>query len=155
MRRLALTVAALALAVAGRAQAPTMSGQWTVEPSAPQCKGGAGASGLGGGCGESGAAKVLCGDTLTIEVTTDAIEVERLVMGEPKKMMFPLDGSATKHVMPYCRVSQPTGRLKELINAELAIRSERLASEGLDDKMTTAATRDGGTIVLRSSVSTP
>jgi hypothetical protein len=46
-----------------------LSGKWVVEPRAQQCLGGAGASGQGGGCGDGGGAKVVCGDALTIDMS--------------------------------------------------------------------------------------
>ena len=40
------------LMMSASVQTPTVSGPWTLDPLAPECRGGAGASGVGGSCSD-------------------------------------------------------------------------------------------------------
>ena len=136
-------------------QMPTLSGKWTDDPRAPQCQRGAGANHTGG-CADDGGAKVLCGENLTIDLVPDAIKIERLIGSETMTVLLPLDGTPVKHPVPFCRPPQPPNTERErLRNAEIALGNERLAAAGLDNRMTTTASRDGSNVVLRSSFRTP
>jgi hypothetical protein len=139
----------LAPLIVGLSLQTSLSGKWVVEPRAPQCLGGAGASGQGGGCSDGGGAKVLCGDALSIDIRGTSITIERIANGEKLTMMFPLDGAAVQHVMPVCREL----RQDEAAKAERDVLMQRLSERGFD-RMTTRATRDGTLIVLRSTFGT-
>jgi hypothetical protein len=139
----------LAALIVTFAMQAAISGNWIVEPRAPQCLGGAGASGQGGGCRDGGGAKVFCGEALAIKVSGALIQVERVVNGEKLAMAFPLDGSPVRHAIPICREL----RQNDAMAAERSILMERLAQSGFD-KMTTRASRDGARIVIRSSFGT-
>jgi hypothetical protein len=60
----------------------SLSGKWVFEPRAPQCLGGAGASGQGGGCRDGGGANIVCGDAVAIDLSGTSVKVERVVNGE-------------------------------------------------------------------------
>jgi hypothetical protein len=135
-------MAALLLAVMVTVATQTaMSGRWIVDHRAPHC--------VESGCSDGGGAKILCGESLTIQMRQTFMKIERVVNGETLSMEFPFDGSPVKHPIPVCREF----RDNDAVMAEVAILMERLAKSGFD-KTTTRATRDGATIVLKSSSGT-
>jgi hypothetical protein len=135
-------------------QTPSLSGSWTVDYQAPQCRGGAGAAGIGAGCSDGGGAKVICGATISIDVTKDAIKVERPLNGQTLKLTFPLDGSPVRHPVPLCRnITASTDPARARLMEQDMEKYRSTVEPGSDD-MTTRATREGIEIVLRSTNST-
>ena len=154
--------ACLIVGIAG-AQTPTpipaLSGKWTLDPRAVECRAGAGASGIGAsgigaGCGDGGGAKDVCGENLSIELSADAIKLQRVVNGETLTLVLALDGSPVKRPVPPCRERKaPTDPvIAKLMERELAAVKEHIVA-GSDD-MTTKASREASRVVLRSSYST-
>jgi hypothetical protein len=134
-------------------QAPSLSGTWKLEPLAPECRGLAGSSGGASGCSDGISPRIVCGQSLSIEISAEAIKVQRIVNREARTMVFPLDGSPVKHPLPRCRNFPPDDpAAAKLIEAEMA-KAEGLFVAGSDD-MTTRATRDGSAVVLHTSHTT-
>jgi hypothetical protein len=93
----------------------------------------------------------VCLEGLSIELSAEAIKLQRVVNGETVKIVLPLDGSPVRHPLPSCRDRKaPTDpAISKLMERELAAFKESVVA-GSDD-MTTKATREGSQIVLRSS----
>jgi hypothetical protein len=108
MRRVAtlLSTAAVVLWTAGvLAQAPNLSGKWTLVPDPNAAAGGGGGGGRGGRGGGGGGG---CGMECTITMDATSMKIERMAGENTITMTYKLDGSESKNSMPGRQGGAPT-----------------------------------------------
>ena len=110
MRRMAIALTAATLLVSAglSAQAPALSGHWTLvpDPNAAPPAGGGGGGGKGGGRG--GGAQGFCGMECTIAQDAKTLTVTRTTQAGEQKAVYNLDGSDSKNMVPGRQGGAPT-----------------------------------------------
>ena len=137
--------ASLFVAVVGPQQ-PSISGEWKFDPLATRCAPGVGCS------YQTGGSRVVCGESLSIEIAAGSVTIQRHINKKNVKLSFPIDGSPIRHEETVCRDLPADPEKAALLQREIDALNA-LVEPGSGD-MTTRATREGAVIVLRTDYAT-
>ena len=149
MRRVAtlLSAAAVVLWTAGvMAQAPALSGKWTLVPAADAAAGGGGGGGGRGGRGGGGGGG--CGMACTITVDATTMKVERMVGENTITSTYKLDGSESKNSMPGRQGGAPTEVVSKATVAGGKITVKTMQGQ---NEVTTVYSLSGGNMVVETT----
>jgi hypothetical protein len=152
MRRISMigtAAAALLFAANVSAQAPNLAGKWTrVDDPAAQAGGGGGRRGGGGG----GGGGFNCGMECTIAQDAKTLTVTRTTQAGEQKLVFNLDGSESKNMMPGRQGGDPTAVVSKATVAgnKITIATTR-EFQGQSFTSTQTLSLEGGNLVVESS----